>query len=124
MERNIFNYKKTIKNNISDYPLAKGLPEMHEHCSIHAHSDALSIMQRYHQDKEALRLECKYFDYEDDVLNNKQWLDFLLVGFFGIFLIFWEDVFKIKYDGDRIEINKRIDEYKKYIASLAKANVA
>ena len=38
------NIKRTIKDNIVEFPLAKGLPELHEFCSLYSHSDAVGRM--------------------------------------------------------------------------------
>ena len=80
------NIKNTIKNKIDYFPLAKGLPQIHEFCSIYAHSDALGILHRYNIDKEKSRLEAKYFDYEPTVEDYKKWLAYLLFSLSILYL--------------------------------------
>jgi len=53
------NIKWTINDNIKAFPLAKGLPEIHEFCSIYSHSDALGILHRYQEDKGSRMLLAK-----------------------------------------------------------------
>lgn len=101
------NIKRTIKNSIDDYPLAKGLTDVHEFCSIYAHSDALGIIHRYNVDTEKSRIETKYFDYEEDVDDYKKWLSRLLLGFYSILVIYWGALFK-NVAGDKCEHNARM----------------
>lgn len=104
------NIKKTIKDNIEEFPLAKDLPEMHEICSAYAHADALGIMHKYNIDKGTSRLEAKYFDY-DNVEDFKESYANLILPFYYIFLIFWAEIFK-NLAGERAQIiEKKIAEF-------------
>lgn len=105
------NIKMTIKNDIDSYPHAKILPEIHEFCSIHSHSDALGIMHRYNIDKEKLMLEAQYFDYEEKVEDYNRWLACLLFSFFRIFLIFWHEIFRPKAGSKLTELEQKIKEH-------------
>jgi len=109
------NIKATIKRDIKDFPKAEGLPEIHEFCSVFSHSDALGILHRYNEDKEKLMLEAKYFDYINSIKDYKKWLGYLLLGFFKIFLIFWEELFREMADERLNEIETEIHEYDKRI---------
>jgi len=105
------NIKNTIKNRKSDFPLSDNLPELHEFCSIYAHSDALGIMHRYVLNVEKLKVEGKYFDYEENNEDYKKWFGCLLLGFFKIFVMFWNILFK-ELAGSRCgEIEARIKVY-------------
>ncbi len=105
------NIKRTIKNDIKEFPLAEGLSEIHGFCSIYAHSDALGILHKYNIDEKRSRLEAKYFDYETNIEDYKKWFVHIVYVFLKVFLIYWEEIFK-KFAGDNlttIEIN--INEY-------------
>ncbi|MDD5358606.1 MAG: hypothetical protein PHX80_05645 [Candidatus Nanoarchaeia archaeon] len=88
------NIKATIKKNITDFPLAKELIEIHEFCSIFEHSDALDVLGRYVEDKEKMTLEANYFDYEETDDSYKKWLIKILFSYFMIFGLFWAEFFK------------------------------
>lgn len=105
------NIKRTIKNDIQNFPMAKGLPEIHEHCSMYAHSDASGILHRYNEDKGIL--EAKFFDYEANDDEYKRWLSFLLTAFFKIYFIYWNEIFK-QFAGNNIKgIEYTQSEYQK-----------
>ena len=87
------NIKKTIKNDIENFPLDGNLCEIHEFCSIFSHSDALGILTRYIEDNENMRLEANYFDYEENQDDYKKWLGAILFSFLMIFLVFWNEFF-------------------------------
>lgn len=89
-----FNIKNTIKNKPEDFPLATALPAVHELCSKYAHSDAMGIMHRFKIDREKSRLEATYFDYDKTGEEYIQSFANLLTGFFSIFMIYWELIFK------------------------------
>ncbi len=117
MEKNwnktFLNIKKTIKNDIENFPLAKGLPELHEFCSIYSHSDALGILHRYYEDKESSMLQVKYFDYEKSFNDSQRWLGRILVAFFNIFLIYWREVFMQRAELKLPAIEGKITEFQK-----------
>lgn len=103
--------KKTIKNNVKEFPLAKDLTEYHEICSAYAHSDALGIMHKFSMDKEKSRLEAKYFDYEASSEEYKKSLAILLVPFFNIFLIFWKEIFMHIAGEKKEELERNVAEF-------------
>jgi hypothetical protein len=105
------NIKRTIKDDIANYPHAKTLPEIHEFCSMYSHSDAISVMSRYNIDKEELMLETRYFDYEETAEDYNRWLAPLLFSFFRIFLIFWFELYKEKAGTRLSELERKIMEY-------------
>lgn len=107
--------KGTIKKDISKFPLAKGLPEIHEFCSIYAHSDALGIFHRYNENREQQRLEAKYFDYEAKPEDYNKWFGCLLFSFYKIFIIYWNEIFKSKAERKVKSIENNIIEYEKRI---------
>lgn len=107
------NIKKTIKKDINNFPLAKGLPEIHEFCSIYSHSDALGILHRYHEDKEKSMLQAKYFDYENTHDDFQRWLGRVLVTFFNIFLLYWQEVFMQRAELQLPAIEGKIREFQK-----------
>lgn len=109
--RIFFNIKRTIKENIKDFPLANGFSEIHEFCSIFAHSDALGILHRYNENKEKGLLEAKYFDYEAKIEDYNKWLAKLLFSFLKIYLIYWNEIFRNRARDKISEIEKRIKEY-------------
>lgn len=111
--RTFLNIKRTIKNDIKTFPLAKGLPEIHEFCSIYSHSDALGILHRYHVDREKSMLQAKYFDYEENYDDFHKWLGRVLVTFFNIFLIFWQEVFIHRAENQLHQIESNISEFQK-----------
>jgi hypothetical protein len=106
------NIKETVKKDIKNFPHAEGLPKMHEFCSIHSHSDALGIMNRYKLDKDRLVLLADYFDYEDSLENYKKWFGAFQYGFFRVFLIFWREMFEQRAGDDLQTIIKNISIYK------------
>ena len=110
------NIKRTIEKDIDNFPEAKDLPKIHDFCSKYAHADALGIMPRYNEDKKKLILEAQYFDYEPTPEDEKKWLGALLFGFFRIFLVFWNEMFKQRA-GDKLkEIENRIVQYQKRLS--------
>ena len=118
--KTFLNIKRTIKNDIEDFPLAKGLPEIHEFCSIYSHSDAIGILHRYLEDKESGMLLAKYFDYEKDYDDFYIWLGRILVTFFRIFLIYWNEVFIHKAKDKRHIIEGKISEFQKRLKIYTK----
>ncbi|MBI4681305.1 MAG: hypothetical protein HY753_08935 [Nitrospirae bacterium] len=106
------NIKRTIKNDIENFPLAKGLPEVHEFCSIYSHSDALGILHRYQEDKESSMLLAKYFDYEKNHEDSQRWLGRILVIFFNIFLLYWQAVFINRAENNLRNIESKISEFR------------
>lgn len=113
------NIKKTIKNDIKNFPLAKGLPEIHEFCSIYSHSDAVGILHRYIEDRENNLLQAKYFDYEESFDDFQRWLSRILVTFFNIFLLFWQEVFKQRADEKLPQIESNIVEFQGRLKNYA-----
>jgi hypothetical protein len=111
------NIKRTINNNIEDFPLAKGLPEIHEFCSIYSHSDALGILHRYQEDKGSSMLLAKYFDYEEKHDDFHKWLACVLVTYFNIWLLYWREVFIHIADNKLNEIENKIVEFQKNLKS-------
>jgi len=111
--KTFLNIKETIKNDIENFPLAKGLPEIHEFCSIYSHSDALGILHRYIEDRENNMLQAKYFDYEKSHNDSQRWLARILVTFFNIFLIYWQEVFRQRAEEKLPEIENCIVEFQK-----------
>ena len=89
-----FNIKRTIKEDIDNFPLAKGLPEIHELCSIYSHSDAVGLLHRYRMSESSLG--ATYFDYEPKIDDYNKWLAVLLKSFFMIYSLFWQEIFKQK----------------------------
>jgi len=107
------NIKRTIKSKQDEFPLATHLTEIHEFCSIFTHSDASGIMSRYIENKETYVLESNYFDYEDHDDDYKKWLAILLSSFLEIFMLFWEEMFKMQVDiKTKEEIDVRLNSYK------------
>lgn len=101
------NIKRSVKNDIDNFPLAKGLPEIHEFCSIYSHSDAIGILHRYRMND--AKLGATYFDYEPNLDDYNKWLAQLLETFFRLWLVFWQEIFAQKA-GDkkgRIEYSSR-----------------
>jgi hypothetical protein len=115
--KTFLNIKRTIKDNIKDFPLAKGLPEIHEFCSIYSHSDALGILHRYHEDKESGMLQAKYFDYEKNHDDLHRWLGIVLTTYFEIFLIYWQEVFIHRAENKLHGIEKIIAEFQNRLKS-------
>jgi hypothetical protein len=109
--------KSTIKKDIDKFPLAKGLPEIHEFCSTYSHSDALGILHRYYEDKERSMLLVKYFDYETNQDAFHRWLGRVLVTFFNIFLIYWQEVFISRAESKLHQIEGNISEFQKRLKS-------
>lgn len=114
------NIKATIKNNQKIFPLAVGLPEIHDLCSKFAHADPDGILHRYFMDKEEKRLGAHYFDYEKTHIDYKKWFAFLLFYFFKVFLIYWNELFKNRAGGKKGEIGYLIKEYKGKINNFRK----
>lgn len=104
-----FNVKRTIKDDIDNFPLAKGLPEIHEFCSIYSHSDAIGLLHRYRISD--ARLAATYFDYEPKIDDYKKWLALLLKSFFMIYLVFWQEIFKQKAGDKKGQIEDSLKEY-------------
>jgi len=101
------NIKATVNKDIGSYhPVVKNLVAMHEWCSVYSHADALVVLTRCHEDKDESLLKAAYFDYEDTEHEYKQWLGVLLNGFFEIFSLFWEILFKIQASA---EITKNLN---------------
>lgn len=115
--KTFLNIKRTIKDNIEDFPLAKGLPEIHEFCSIYSHSDAIGILHRYHEDKESGMLQAKYFDYEKKHDDFHKWLGSVLVTYFNIWLMYWKEVFIHRAENKLQEIEKIVIEFQKRLKS-------
>ncbi len=107
------NIKRTIKSNIKTFPFAEGLPEIHEFCSIYSHSDALGILHRYYDDRENDMLQAKYFDYHQNTDDFHKWFGRLLVTFFNIFLIFWQEIFIHRAENKLSQIERNISEFQK-----------
>ena len=105
------NIKRTVKKDIDNFPMAKGLPEIHEYCSMYAHSDALGILGRYQEDEEGLN--AKFFDYEASPDGHKKWLACLLTTFLRIYAIYWEEIFKHNAGEKMEEMKYKITEYQK-----------
>ncbi|GAX60925.1 SAM-dependent methyltransferase [Candidatus Scalindua japonica] len=105
------NIKRTIKEDINNFPQAKGLPEIHEYCSIYAHSDAIGILHRYSENKESL--EAKFFDYEVNTDDYKKWLACLLTAFLNIYSIYWDEIFKHNVGENMEKMKYKITEYQK-----------
>jgi hypothetical protein len=103
------NIKKTVKDHMDNFPLAKGLPEIHEFCSIYSHSDAIGILHRYRMND--AKLEATYFDYEPKLDDYNKWLAQLLGTFFRIYLIFWQEIFTQKAGDKKGQIENSLREY-------------
>jgi len=106
-----FNIKKTVKNDMNNFPLAEGLPEIHEFCSIYSHSDAIGIFQRYRINDASARLEATYFDYEPKLDDYNKWLAQLLGTFFRIYLVFWQEIFEQTAGDKKGQIENSLREY-------------
>lgn len=104
-----FNIKRSVKNDIDNFPLAKGLPEIHEFCSIYSHSDAIGILHRYRTNDS--KLEATYFDYEPKLDDYNKWLAQLLGIFFRIYLVFWQEIFAQKAGDKKGQIENLLREY-------------
>lgn len=104
-----FNIKRTIKDDIDNFPLAKGLPEIHEFCSIYSHSDAIGLLHRYRISE--TKLEATYFDYEPKLDDYNKWLAQLIGTFFRIYLVFWQEIFKQKAGAKKEQIETSLGEY-------------
>lgn len=111
--KTFLNIKRTIKNDIENFPLAKGLPEIHEFCSIYSHSDPLGILHRYSEDKKSSMLLAKFFDYEKNYDASHGWLGRILKTFFEIFLLYWQEVFSHRAENKVHEIENKISEFRK-----------
>lgn len=115
--KTFLNIKKTIKKDIENFPLAIGLPEIHEFCSTYSHSDALGILHRYHEDKESSMLQAKYFDYEKKHDDFHKWLSCIIVTYFNIWLLYWQEVFIHRAGNKLQDIEKIIVEFQKKLKS-------
>lgn len=116
---NLFrNIKATIKNNKNIFPLAAGLPEIHDLCSKFAHADPEGIFHKYFMDKGEKRLYAQYFDFEKTIGEYKKWFVFLLFYFFKIFLIYWGEMLKSQAGKRKKEIEYLVGEYKLKIKDL------
>jgi hypothetical protein len=113
-----FNIKRTIKDDIDNFPLAKGLPEIHEFCSIYSHSDAIDLLHRYRISES--RLEATYFDYEPKLDDYNKWLAQLIGSFFRIYLVFWQEIFKQKAGDKKGQIENSLREYSLRLNSFIK----
>jgi len=122
--RIFFNTKRTIKQDIDNFPLAEKLIEAHEHCSLYAHSDPCGILHKYNLDKVNMKLEAKYFDYESNPGDDHRNLEFLLNEFFRILLIFWHEMFKKRADDKFAIINTQIDMFKKNMDIFVNKRIA
>jgi len=118
--RIFLNIKKTIKNDLDKFPLAKKLTEAHEHCSLYAHSDPCGILHKYHIDEVNLILQAKYFDYEKLPGADRQRLAYILYKFLRVFLIFWHEMFQARADEKMGEINNQLELFKKNLGVFAK----
>jgi hypothetical protein len=105
------NIKQTIKKDIDNFPMAKGLPGIHEFCSMYAHSDALGILHRYQEEEGSLN--AKFFDYEASPDSYKKWLACLLTAFLRIYSIYWDEIFKHNAGERMKEMEYKITEYQK-----------
>ncbi len=112
------NIKKTIKQDIDNYPLAKGLPEIHQFCSIFSHSDPIGLLHRYRISES--KLEATYFDYEPKLDDYNKWLARLIGPFFSIYLVFWQEIFKHKLGAKREQVETSLSEYLLRINSFIK----
>jgi hypothetical protein len=106
-----FNIKRTIKEDINNFSQAKGLTEIHEYCSIYAHSDAIGILHRYSEDEGGLG--AKYFDYEKNTDDYKKWLACLLTAFLKIYSIYGDEIFKYNAGENMKGMKHKITEYQK-----------
>lgn len=112
------NIKKTIKDNIVNFPLAEELPEIHEFCSIYSHSDAIGLLHRYRIAD--ARLEATYFDYEPKIGDYNKWLAQLLGAFFRIYLVFWQEIFMQKAGNKKGQIENSLKEYSLRLSDFIK----
>lgn len=111
------NIKRTINNDIKEFPLAKGLPEIHEFCSSYSHSDASGLLHRYQEDKGSAMLLAKYFDYEENPDDFHKGLASVLVAYFNIWLLYWREIFIHIADNKISEIENKIFEFQKNLKS-------
>jgi hypothetical protein len=110
---NLFrNIKAIIKNNRNIFPLAVGLPQVHDLCSKFAHADPEGIFHKYSVDKEEKRLYAQYFDFERTSDDYKKWFAFLLFYFYKVFLIYWHEMLKNRAGKGKKEIQYLIKEFK------------
>ncbi|MFH1956908.1 MAG: hypothetical protein ABIJ15_00340 [bacterium] len=116
------NIKATVNKDIGTYhPLVKNLVAMHECCSVYSHADAVVVLTRCIEDRDESLLKAAYFDYEDTEHEYKQWLGILLKGFFEIFCLFWEILFKEQASAKITEnLNFRGTKYKEALQSFLK----
>ncbi len=118
---NLFrNIKVTMKNNQKKFPLAVGLPQVHDLCSRYAHADPEGIFHKYFMDKEEKKLNVRYFDYEISANEYRKWFVFLLFYFYKIFLIYWHEMLKDRAGRMKKEIEYLIKAYKVKISQLKK----
>jgi hypothetical protein len=118
---NLFrNIKATIKNNRNIFPLAAGLPEVHDLCSKFSHADPEGIFHKYFVNKQEKRLYAQYFDFEKTPNDYRIWFAFLLFYFFKVFLIYWHEMLKNRAGKRKKEIEYLIKEYKVKIDDFRK----
>lgn len=114
------NIKNTIKNRPRDFPLASGLPEVHDLCSKFAHADPEGILHKYFMDKKEQRLYAQFFDYEKTPADYRKWYGFLIFWFFKIFLIFWNEMLKKNAGGRKPHIEKLIKGFRTRVLAFRK----
>jgi len=113
------NIKKTVRDDLGTFNLAKGLCEIHEFCSLFCHSDAVGIMTRYIEDKEKLRMEAQYFDYEKTNDGYRKWYGCLLRAYFEIFVVFWKKLFEEISSGESsTDISARINTFQQKLTEF------
>lgn len=112
--------KVTLKHNRKVFPLAVGLPEIYDLCSKFSHADPEGIFHRYFMDKKGSRLYAQYFDFEATSDDYRKWYAFLLFSFFKLFLIYWNEMLKMRAGSMKKEIDYLIKEYKVKINTLRK----
>lgn len=114
------NIKSTIKMNQKTFPLAAGLPEIHDLCSKFAHADPEGILHRYFMDKVEKRLGAHYFDYAQTHDEYRKWFAFFLFYFFKVFLIYWNEMFRTRAGRDKKAIEYLVRKYKTRIGEFRK----
>lgn len=114
------NIKVTMKNNQKKFPLAVGLPYVHDLCSKYAHADPDGILHKYFIDKEKKKLNVRYFDYERSHDEYRKWFAFLLFYFYKIFLIYWHEMLKNSAGRMKKDIEYLIKAYKIRITQIKK----
>lgn len=114
------NIKVTMKNNQKKFPLADGLPYVHDLCSKYAHADPEGIFHKYFMDKKEKKLHVRYFDYERSAEEYKKWAAFLLFYYYKIFLIYWHEMLKNSAGNIKKDIEYLIKAYKIKISHAKK----